>query len=97
MKDIDKVSLGKVKYDSLTGNSVIDSTVSQLDPYMNKVLGINKENYIGTQLSKKCFHLKLTSCQPQIIYLTLFIIDDCFAEGEINKKRSLFMGVNTKR
>ena len=28
MKDIKKVSSGKVKYDSLTGKSVIDSTIS---------------------------------------------------------------------
>ena len=29
MKDIEKVSLGKVKYDSLTGKSVIHPTISQ--------------------------------------------------------------------
>ena len=28
MKEIEKVSLGKVKYDSLTGKSVIDPTIS---------------------------------------------------------------------
>ena len=28
MKDIEKVSSGKVKYDSLTGKSVIDSTIT---------------------------------------------------------------------
>ena len=28
MKDIEKVSSGKVKYDSLTGKSVIDPTIS---------------------------------------------------------------------
>ena len=70
MKDIEKVSLGKVKYDSLTGKSVIDSTISQFDPYMNKILGTNKENYIDTLPSKKYFHLKLANCQPQITYLT---------------------------
>ena len=53
MKDIEKVSSGKVKYDSLTGKSVIDSTVSQFGPYMNKILGINNGNYIDTLLSKK--------------------------------------------
>ena len=37
----EKVSLGKVKYDSLTGKSVIHSTISQFDPHMNKRLGIN--------------------------------------------------------
>ena len=46
MKDIEKVSSGKVKYDSLAGKSVIHSTISQFDPYMNKILGINNENYI---------------------------------------------------
>ena len=42
MKDIVKVSSGKVKYDSLTGKSVIDPTISRFDPYMNKILGISK-------------------------------------------------------
>ena len=46
MKDIEKVSSGKVKYDSLTGKSVIDSTISQFGPYINKILGINNRNYI---------------------------------------------------
>ena len=32
---------------------------------MNKILGINNENYIDTLLWKKYFHLKLTNCQPQ--------------------------------
>ena len=50
MKDIGKVSLGKVKYDSLTGKSLIDSTISQFDPYMNKILGVNNENCINTLL-----------------------------------------------
>ena len=36
MKDIEKVSSGKVKYDSLTGKSVIDPTISRFGPYMNK-------------------------------------------------------------
>ena len=31
-KDIEKVSSGKVKYDSLTGKSVIDPTISQFGP-----------------------------------------------------------------
>ena len=35
-KDIEKVSLGRVKYDSLTGKSVIDPTISRFGPYMNK-------------------------------------------------------------
>ena len=40
MKDIEKVSSGKVKYDSLTGKSIIDPTISRFGPYMNKILGI---------------------------------------------------------
>ena len=59
MKDIEKVSLGKVKYDSLIGKSVIDFTISQFDTYMNKLLGINNENYINTLLSKKIFSFKI--------------------------------------
>ena len=51
MKDIEKVSSGKVKHDSLTGKSVIDpAIISQFDPYMNKMLGINNENCIDTLL-----------------------------------------------
>ena len=53
MKDIEKVSSGKVKYDSLTGKSVIDPTISRFGPYMNKILGISNGNYIDTLLSKK--------------------------------------------
>ena len=52
-KDIEKVSSGKIKYDSLTGKSVIDPTISRLGPYMNKILGISNGNYIDTLLSKK--------------------------------------------
>ena len=37
-KDIEKVASGKVKYDSLTGKSVIDPTISRFGPYMNKIL-----------------------------------------------------------
>ena len=40
-KDIEKVSSGKVKYDFLTGKSVIDPTISRFRPYMNKILGIS--------------------------------------------------------
>ena len=59
MKDIEKVSSGKVKYDSLTGKSVIDPTISQFGPYMNKILGISNGNYIDTLLSKKMFSFKI--------------------------------------
>ena len=59
MKDIEKVSSGKVKYDSLTGKSVIDPTISRFGPYMNKILGISNGNYIDTLLSKKTFSFKI--------------------------------------
>ena len=61
MKDIAKVSSGKIKYNSLTGKSVIDPTISQFGPYMNKILGINNGNNFNTLLSQKYFHLKLTN------------------------------------
>ena len=59
MKDIEKVSLGKVKYDSLTGKSVTHFTIGQFDSDMNKILGINNENYIDTLLSEKIFSFKI--------------------------------------
>ena len=59
MKDIEKVSSGKVKYDSLTGKSVIDPTISRFGPYMNKILGISNGNYIDMLLSKKMFSFKV--------------------------------------
>ena len=58
-KDIEKVSSGKVKYDSLTGKLVIDPTISRFRPYMNKILGISNGNYIDTLLSKKMFSFKI--------------------------------------
>ena len=45
-KNIEKFSSGKVKYDSLTGKSVIDPTITRFGPYMNKILGISNGNYI---------------------------------------------------
>ena len=59
IKDIEKVSSGKVKYDSLTGKSIIDSTISRFDPYMNKILGISNGNYIDMLLSKKMSSFKI--------------------------------------
>ena len=53
MKDIEKVSSGKVKYDSLRGKLIIDPTISQFGPYMNKILEISNGNYIDMLLSKK--------------------------------------------
>ena len=77
-KDIEKVSSGKVKYDSLTGKSVIDPTINRFGPYMNKILGISNGNYIDTTLlSKKCFHLKLTNCQPLTTYSTAYHVMYC--------------------
>ena len=58
-KDIEKVSSGRVKYDSLTGKSVIDPTISRFRPYMNKILGISNGNYINMLLSKKLFSFKI--------------------------------------
>ena len=58
-KDIEKVSSGKVKYDSLTGKSVIDPTINRFRPYMNKILGISNGNYIDMLLSKKMFSFKI--------------------------------------
>ena len=58
-KDIEKVSSGKVKYDSFTGKSVIDPTISRFGPYMNKILGISNGNYIDMLLSKKMFSFKI--------------------------------------
>ena len=43
MKEIEKVSSGKVKYDSLTCKSVINPTITRFGPYMNKILGISND------------------------------------------------------
>ena len=59
MKDIEKVSSGKVKYDPLTGKSTIDASISRFRPYMNKILGISSGNYVDTLLSKKMFSFKI--------------------------------------
>ena len=58
-KDIEKVSSGKVKDDSLTGKSVIDPTITLFRSYMNKILGISNGNYIDMLLSKKMFSFKI--------------------------------------
>ena len=59
MKDIEKVSSGKVKYDFLTGKTIIDPTIGRFGPYMNKILGIGNGNYLDTLLSKKMFSFKI--------------------------------------
>ena len=60
MKDIEKISSGKVKYDSLTGKLVIDPTISRFGPYMDKILGISNGNFIDTLLAKKAFSFKIS-------------------------------------
>ena len=59
MKDIEKVSSNKVKYDSLTGKLIIDPTIIRFGPYMNKILGISNGNYLDMLLSKKMFSFKI--------------------------------------
>ena len=85
IKDIEKVSSGKVKYDSLTGKSIIDSTISRFGPYMNKILGISNGNYIDTLLSKKMFSFKINklsttdnmlNCKPCDILYTGYLSKD---------------------
>ena len=60
MKEIENVFSGKVKYDSLTGKSVIDASISRFGPYMNKILGISNGNFIDTLLAKKVFSFKIS-------------------------------------
>ena len=59
MKETEKVSSGKIKYNSLTGKSVIIPTITRFGPYMNKILGISNGNYIDILLSKKMFSFKI--------------------------------------
>ena len=49
----------KVKYDFLTGKSIIDPTISRFRPYMNKIPGISNGNYLDMLLSKKAFSFKI--------------------------------------
>ena len=83
MKEIEKVSSGKVKYNSLTGKSVIDPTITRFGPYINKILGISNGNYIDMLLSKKCFHLRLTNCQPLTTYSTANNVTYCILATSI--------------
>ena len=59
MKEIEKVSSSKVKYNSLTGKSAVNPTITRFGLYMNKILGINNGNYIDMLLSKKMFSFKI--------------------------------------
>ena len=68
MKDIEKVSSGKVKCDSLTGKSVIDPTISRFRPHMNKILGISNGNYIDMLLSKKMVSFKINKLSTTDTY-----------------------------
>ena len=68
MKDTERVSSGKVKYDFLTGKSAFASSIRRFGPYMNRILGMNNDNYIDTLLWKKYFHLKLRNYQPWTTY-----------------------------
>ena len=72
MKDIEMVSYGKVKYDPLTGKSVIDSSIRRFGPYMNKILGINNKNYIDMLLSKKIFSFKINKLSLTTLPLTTY-------------------------
>ena len=87
-KDIEKVSSGKVKYDSLTGKSVIDPTISRFGPYMNKILGISNGNYIDTLLSKKIFSFKINKLSTTDIILNGKPCDVLYT-GYLNKNISL--------
>ena len=87
MKDIEKVSSGKVKYDSLTGKSVTDPTISRFGPYMNKILGISNGNYIDTLLSKKTFSFKINKLSTTNNILNGKLCDILYTDY-LNKDRS---------
>ena len=59
MKETEKVSSDKVKYNSLTGKSVINPTITRFGPYMHKILGISNGNYIDMLLLRKMFSFKI--------------------------------------
>ena len=84
MKDIEKVSSGKVKYDSLTGKSVIDPTISRFDPYMNKILGITNGNYLDMLLSKKMVSFKVNKLSTTDNILSSMPCDVLYT-GYVNK------------
>ena len=83
-KDIEKVSSGKVKYDSLTGKSVIDPTISRFGPYMNKILGISNGNYIDMLLSTKMFSFKINKLSTTDNILNGILCDVLYT-GYLNK------------
>ena len=83
IKDIKKVSSGKVKYDSLTGKSVINPTISRFGPYMNKILGISNGNYVDTLLSKKMFSFKINKLSTLTTYSTANHVTYCILATSI--------------
>ena len=86
MKDIEKVSSGKVKYDSLTGKLIIDPTISRFGPYMNKILGISNGNYIDTLLLKKTFSFKINklSTTDNIFNGTVYVLYTGYLNKDIS-------------
>ena len=88
-KDIEKISSGKVKCDSLTGKSVIDPTISGFRPYMNKKLGISNENYIDTLLPKKMFSFNINKLSTTDNILNGKPCDMLYT-GYLNKDISFF-------
>ena len=91
IKDIEKVSSGKVKYDSLTGKSIIDPTISRFGPYMNKILGISNGNYIDTLLSKKMFSFKINKLSTTDNVLNGKSSDVLYT-GYLNKNKNISFG-----
>ena len=84
MKDMEKVSWGKVKYGSLTGKTVIDPTINRFGPYMNKILGISNGNYLDTLPSKKVFSFKINKLSTTDIILNNKPCDVLYT-GYLNK------------
>ena len=91
IKDIEKVSSGKIKYDSLTGKSVIDASISRLGPYMNKILGISNGNFIDTLLSKKMFSFKINKLSTTDNILNGKSSDVLYT-GYLNKDKDVAFG-----
>ena len=91
IKDIEKVSSGKIKYDSLTGKSVIDASISRLGPYMNKILGISNGNFIDTLPSKKMFSFKINKLSTTDNILNGKSSDVLYT-GYLNKDKDVAFG-----
>ena len=89
-KVIEKVSSGEVKYDSLTGKSVIDPTISQFGPYMNKILGISNGNYVDMLLSKKMFSFKINKLSTTDNILNGSHVAYCILVTSIKKRHIIW-------